>query len=267
MDIVTLALLYFFGALFAGLALGFVVGKLTRFELGLGVGLLLPGVVALWFAAQCLLQYQLFTAADAHGEDGLVTAIENVPVAGGTEEQPLVQYKHRDETLTLHGPRASGWSVGDRVRVIETDDASSPLRVAKPSDLRGGAIAMMLFGTFPASLAVFFLSEGFAGGDGSENPGATEPVDAAVSPRRQRLLREYVVALNLLMFAGIVWIGYGSGSLEQRFVTGFGMVALGMFCYAIWGLFAPGTNRRWSLGMLILAINFAVWAFALHLLM
>lgn len=266
MGIVTLALLYFFAALIAGLVLGFLVAKLTRFELGLGVGLLLPGVVALWFAAQCLMAYRIFTDEHTLGGEGIVITVEDVAVAGGTQEQPVVEYKRGEQTLTLHGPRASGWNRGDHVRVVETGNPSTPYRIEKPSELRGGAIAMLLFGTFPATLALFFLAEGLAGRSGEEEEPATL-ANTPPSPRRMQLLREYVVALNLLIFAGILWVGYGRGSLEQRFVAGFGMVALGLFCYAIWGLFAPTINRRWSFGMLILSINFAVWSFALHLLM
>ena len=66
MELTTAAQLWFFAALFGGLILGAGIGRLTRFDLGMAIGLLLPGIVALSFSAQCAIQYRAFTT-DAPG--------------------------------------------------------------------------------------------------------------------------------------------------------------------------------------------------------
>jgi hypothetical protein len=48
-DLATRWLLYFFGFLAVGAAVGFLVARISTFELGSGVGLALPGLVSLSF--------------------------------------------------------------------------------------------------------------------------------------------------------------------------------------------------------------------------
>jgi hypothetical protein len=54
MDLITVATLAFFGSLLAGGIVGWAVGRFCAFELALGIGLLVPGLVALTFSTRCL---------------------------------------------------------------------------------------------------------------------------------------------------------------------------------------------------------------------
>jgi len=49
-------------------------------------------------------------------------------------------------------------------------------------------------------------------------------------------------------------------------IIGSGFVTASLGTSAIWGTFDPRVNSSWCFGMLVLAVNFGVWAFALHLL-
>src|ERR1043166_959959 len=95
MDIISTAMLAFFGSAFAGGLVGWLVGRFSSFELGLGIGLLIPGIVALYFAAQCLLDYRQFSAPQSGKADGEVIEIEERAVnqAGSvTQPVPVVRF-------------------------------------------------------------------------------------------------------------------------------------------------------------------------------
>src|SRR5262245_60739539 len=92
MDIVSVAVLAFFGACAAGGLVGWLVGYFSRFEIGLGTGLLVPGVVALGFALHCLGEYQEFSAPGPHRVEGEIISIEEIPIAGGTQPAPKVRF-------------------------------------------------------------------------------------------------------------------------------------------------------------------------------
>jgi len=282
MDLGTLAILAMFGAFAIGGIVGFLIGKLTHFELGLGAGLLVPGAVCLWFATQALIEYRAFLHAGANAAWGEVTAIEERAVnkAGDiVQPVPVIRFTAPDRTQhQVYGPASGSYKVGDAVSVIY--DAGDPARsrVGKLSELRGVAIAMMLFGTFPASLGPWFM---FGFRPSSERAPQSKRA-SATSKRKESATRIAVnpvtetamgkkdrIVLTLLFFSmlgAILWIVYGRGELEQRFVQGFAGVALALFGYAIWGVSSNRTNAVWSSGVAILGLNFGVWAFALHLL-
>ncbi len=270
MSLVTAATLWMFGALFAGCLFGFLVGKLTRFEVGLGAGLLVPGVVCLWFAAQCLIEYRAFQHAGPNGAWGEVTAVEDRPVnAAGdiTQPVPVIRFTAPDDSVhTIRGPGSSGFKVGDAVSVIYDPSDPERSRIGKLSELRGGAIAMLLFGTFPFSFGLWFLYA-YARGSSERTMGAKrkdeKPPPVTAQPRSGKLVP---ALLFIAMFCGTIWIGVGVGELEQRFVQGFGVVGLALVGYAVWGAASRRANSIWSVGVAVLGINFGVWAFALHLL-
>jgi hypothetical protein len=266
MDLVTAATLGFFGALLAGGLVGALVGHFSRFELGLGTGLLIPGAVALWFSWHCLVDYRAFTAAGPNAVSGEVIEIENRPVnqAGDIAQPvPVVRFIAPDgSTHTMRGPASGGLKPGERVSVIFDPADPERSRVGKPSQLRGGAIAMMLFGTFPMTTGLWFV-HAYAFGRRDDAVAAAE---RQVSALRARILQGALIGLNLLIFAGILWIGVSPSKLEQAFVEGFGTVAAALAGYAVWGAFSPRASASWCFGMIVLSVNFGAWAFALHLL-
>lgn len=265
MDLVAAATLGFFGALVAGGLVGALVGYFTRIELGLGTGLLIPGAVGLWFAWHCLVDYRAFAEAGPNAVSGVVVEVKDYPVnqAGNiTRPVPLVRFIAPDgSTHTVSGPASGGLEPGEKVSVIYDPAVPERSRVGQPSQLRGGAIAMMLFGTFPLTAGLWFVHAYAFGRKDDAVAAAERPVSAL----HARMLQGTLVGLNLLIFAGILWIGV-PGKLEQGFVEGFGIVAAALAGYALWGVFSPRANASWCLGMVVLSVNFGIWAFALHLL-
>ena len=75
------------------------------------------------------------------------------------------------------------------------------------------------------------------------------------------------MALYCTMFGAIVWIGLGTDDLGTRFSQGFGIVAAALVGYAILGLVGRTGSSVWAFGVMILALNFGVWSWALHLLL
>lgn len=271
MDIVTLATLWFFGSALVGLVLGWLVGRGSSFALGLGVGLLIPGVVALAFSARCLLDYREFSSPRPTRVTGEVIAIEDRPVnADGTITQPapVVRFTAADGSdHTVRGPAAGGAHVGDRVTVIH--DAADPqrVRIGREDQLRGGAIAFMLFGSFPFSVGLWFVQsfllelQGRRARPSSARPAAPGPEHRQDSrrPRTQWL----TAGFNLMLVAGILWTGLGPGPLERSLTTGFAIVSAALWGHGFTGLIVPGADPGWRFGMFVLAANFSAWSLAL----
>ncbi|MGE0335920.1 MAG: hypothetical protein AB7Q76_11585 [Gammaproteobacteria bacterium] len=267
------AQLWFFCALFAGIAVGFVVGSLTQFEFGLAAGLLIPGAVAAWFAVQLLLEYRAFTAPGAGIRSGRVVDVRDVPVGDDvTAPEPVIEYvDSAGVRQTLAGPRSGGYEQGERVSVIPARGPLTPARAGQPGQLRGGAIAMMLFATFPLSLGAWFMAAPLL--DRAERPparrsrGQSRSPAAATARRAPSSWRRQAYWLCFVaMFCGVLWVAWGRGELIVLFHQGFGAVAGGLVCYGALALTDPRVPRATACGMLVLAVNFGVWALALWLL-
>jgi hypothetical protein len=268
MDIISTAMLAFFGSAFAGGLVGWLVGRFSSFELGLGIGLLIPGIVALYFAAQCLLDYRQFSAPQSGKADGEVIEIEERAVnqAGSvTQPVPVVRFTAANAAVhTVRGPGASGWKVGEQVTVLY--DAADPqrARVGQPSQLRGGAIAFMLFGTFPFSLGLWFAHSHIHQHRQKRLP--TQLKSGAAPGPRSALTGQLTLLFNLLLVAGILIPAISNKDVALAIADGFGVVAVALLGHGINGLFNPQTDASWCFGMLVLAVNFGVWVAALRLL-
>ena len=292
----TASQLWFFAALAVGGLLGWLVGALTRFAFGLGVGLLIPGVVAASFALQLLQEFRLFTADSPSLRDGRVVRVDEVAVGGGTTPSPLIEYlDEHGRWVQIAGPQAGAFSVNDRVRVLPARMPPDAPRVARPSQLRGAAIAMLLFGTFPLSLGVWFCCLGVtehrearqqgqvrqrARGRGEARREKREAqrdiapdraADALGEPADERRPRvgarsTAIATLNALLLCAIAWPVVSNGSIMARLTAGFGAVAVTLVVYGVYGVIALNASRLWALGMVVLGVNFAVWAWALVLI-
>lgn len=259
LDLVTRWTLWFFGSLAIGGAVGFLVAKLSTFELGLGVGLLIPGLVSLSFTLGFVQAYREL-AYDPRRLVGTVVAVEDRAVnASGSITAPvaIVEYATRDGVRRrVDGPRSSSLKVDDEVAMVPRLGTPSGFRIGLPREMRGGAIASMLFGTFPFSAGVFFLVSALAG---------------ELTPRKEqrriaRQERAYLNwAANVLMVSGILATPFFSGPVEQAIMLGFGVVSLGLWLHVASAV-RVGRDVRFTLGLGVLAINFSVWVVALWFL-
>jgi hypothetical protein len=122
--------------------------------------------------------------------------------------------------------------------------------------MQGGAIASMLFGTFPFSAGVFFLVSALAGERSAR--------DEHLGIERQE--RSYVtVAANLLMACGVLATPFFSEPVEHAIMLGFGVVSVGLWAHVVQG-FRAGRDVRWTLGVGVVAIDFSAWVVALWFL-
>jgi len=282
-DITSVALLAMFGSAFVGGLIGLVVGKLTRFEVGLIVGLLVFGGTTLAYAWKCFDEYRSFTTAGANALWGEVIKIIDKPSneSGSiTSPAPVIRFAAPDgTTYVIEGPTASSAKVGEHINVIFDPARPEHSRVGIISDLRGGAIALLLFGTFPVSFAVLQIASLIEAARSSRlgAPGAARRKDrrahedtvrssARRAGSRNRFRDASAKILFAALFCSIVWIGMDGAPLVDRFVQGFAGVTASLVGYALWGAYAVRLGLAWTVGLLMLALNFGVWAFALHLL-
>jgi hypothetical protein len=279
MDLVSLALLSIFAAAAAGGALGFVVGRWSRFEIGLALGLLVFGAIAAAFAARLYLEYRDFAHAGANAAWGEVIAIEDEPAnASGsiTSPVPVIRFTGPDNvTHVIRGPSSGSAQVGSHVNVVYDPADPKRSRVGQVSELRGAAIALLLFGTFPLSFGCWLLFA-TALDARAQTPGRNLPRRAGSGPARApaaagtqggRMRMPTLVVLNVGLACAILWIGLAPGDLQRNFVQGFSAIALLCAAYAVWGWAASNLAAAWSAGLLALSANFAVWAFALYQLL
>lgn len=272
MDSVSSAFLWFFGALFGGALLGALIGRFTSFAVGMAVGLLIPGILGVTYAVQFFVAHKAFSAPAPNKVMGEVIAIEDRPIneSGSiTQPTPVIRYLTREKTVhTVHGPGAASYKVGEHVTVLYDPDNPERVRIADVKELKGAAIAFMLFGTFPLSAGLFFLYSAVAEVLEKRIPQHPPriPASLTISPFRRRLLRELNWGFNLAMLGGILWIGYAPTEIERAFMMGFAIVACGTLGHAIKGLWDPAVGAQWSLGMFVIAANFGAFAVALWLL-
>lgn len=271
-----------FGSALAGGIIGFAIGKLTRFETGLMVGLFIFGGVTLAFSLKCYMGYQDFAHAGRDGLWGEVIEIIDKPSneSGSiTSPAPIIRFTGPDERVyTIEGPTASSAKVGAHVNVIFDREQPERSRVGQIGELRGAAIAMMLFGTFPTSFAMMILLNMIhhalttpdrtpatrAGRSRREVPRSANktkpPIGGKVRGHRA------TVFLAAGMVCSLLWIGLEGESLLRRFAQGFSGIAATLLAYSIWAGFIARLGFESALGVFTLALNFGVWAFALFLL-
>lgn len=283
-DITSVALLSMFGSAIAGGLVGMLVGRFTRFEAGMAVGLLIFGGVTLTFAWKCFGDYRAFVTAGANGLWGEVVKVIDKPSNDSgsiTSPAPIVKIEAPDGNVYfIEGPTASGAKVGEHLNVIFDRERPERSRIGNVSELRGGAIALMLFGTFPTSFAFLMIASVIeevrsqrrisVSGARQTKRGESRSSSEVQSPLRNGGRSRFgAIPLSILfatLFCSIVWIGMTGAPLLDRFMQGFVGITASLVGYAIWGWVAGGVGFMWSFGMLLLALNFGVWAFALHLL-
>lgn len=259
LDLVTRWTLWFFGSLALGGAVGFVVAKLSSFELGLGVGLLIPGLVSLSFALGFVQAYREL-AYDPRRLVGTVVAVEDRAVnESGSITAPvaIVEYTSADGARRrLDGPRSSSLQAGDEVAMVPRIGTPSGFRIGRTREMQGGAIASMLFGTFPFSAGLFFLVSALAG----------ELTPRQEQRRIDRQGRSYLNwAANGLIFCGILAAPLFSDPVEHAIMLAFGVVSLGLWLHVV-NAARVGRDVRFTLGIGVIAINFSAWVVALWFL-
>lgn len=260
LDLASTWMLAFFGACAAGGVVGFLLSKGIDFEFGLGAGLLIPGIVSLYFTFQFVGESLAFRD-DPSRTTGKVVAIEDRAAnASGSVTTPvaIVEFAARDgATQRVESKGGSGLRVDEEVSVVYEPGHPERARVAQPSELFGGAIASALFGTFPTSAGLFFLLGWMS--DQWPRKQTRKQVERAED------LSRGIVAGNLLIFGGLVGAGFWNGSVAEQIEIAFGVASLGLWIYV-----ADGVWRRraakWTLAMGVLAVNFSAWTVALWLL-
>ncbi|RIL05154.1 MAG: hypothetical protein DCC71_11470 [Proteobacteria bacterium] len=264
-DLATQWTLGFFAACAAGGGVGLVVGKLSRFEVGLGVGLLVAGAFSLAYVPRFHAAYVDFTKHPLRA-DGVVVAVEDRPAnAAGDVTSPVAVVEYATSggrTLRADSRAASGLKIGDAVVVVPHAGGAA---IGQPEQMKGGAIAALLFGTFPFSGGLFFLANALVGARDARK-GAAELRRA--EKRGARASRTTYVA-NAVLFGGfagpVTWTLATGAPVAYGLLLAFGGASLGLWLHV-----ADGVRSRrhpsWTLGVAVVALNFSVWVLALWLL-
>lgn len=259
LDLVARWTLWFFGACFAGMVLGFAVGKLSRFELGLGVGLLVAGVTSLSFTPRFLLEHRELTTSPWR-TDGVVVAVEDRAVdAEGDVTTPVavVEFFVDGVAWRIDSQGGTSLAAGDAATVVHPGGDPRRARVGLPDEMLGGVIASALFGIFPFSAGLFFLITSLL---------PERAPDARSRARGARQERSYANWLaNLTMFAGITSPLVTRGYVIDQIAIAFGVTSLGMWLHVANGI-RMRADPRWTLGIGVVALNFSVWVLVLALL-
>jgi hypothetical protein len=257
LDLVASWLLAFFGTCAVGGLVGWLVARLSTSEHGLGVGLLLPGLVSLAFAARFAVEHHDFTHAPSRTH-GRVVAVEARAVsASGNVTTPVAVVEFTDaggQRRHTDSAGGSSWHAGDAVTVVYPPQAPWLARVGRPQELAGGAIAAMLFGVFPASAGTFFLASALVA--------RRQPREPDLSVRRRRLATFLTIAGNVTTMGGILYGGLASFPVQLALLYVFGLAALGLWLHVLGGLVAA-RDPRWTLGAGVVAVNFTAFSLAL----
>ncbi len=260
-DLASAFVLAFFGVCAVGGIVGFLLAKLLGFEFGLGVGLLIPGVVSLGFTAAFVTEFRDFRDNPSRAK-GVVVAVEDRAVnESGDITTPIAVAEFITQDGATHRAESKGGSglhTGDEVIVVYPAGAPARGKVGRLNTFFGGAIASMLFGTFPTSAAIFFLVSWFE--DKRQRTPTRREAERASKPT------QLTPIANLMMVGGLVGAGFWSGSVLQQIMVAFGAVSLGLWVHVVDGVLMR-RDLRWTLGMGVLAINFSAWVLALWLLM
>ena len=260
LDLASTWTLSFFGACAAGGLLGFLLAKLIDFEFGLGVGLLIPGIVSLYFTFQFATEYLAFRD-DPSRATGRVVAVENRPAnASGDITTPIaiVEFAASDgATYRAESRGGSGLHAGDEVVVVYRSWSPAHAVVGVPDELFGGAVASGLFGTFPASAGLFFL----LGWISDQWPRKRTHAEVERARGASRLL----TVANLLMLGGLFGAGLWTGTVAEQIGIAFGVASIGLWIYVVDGVWRR-RDPKWTLGAGVLAVNFSAWVVALWLL-
>jgi hypothetical protein len=249
-DLASQFVLSLFGGFAAGGLLGWLTGRFTRFEPALGVGLLVPGLVSALFAVRFALAWHELETSPTRAP-GLVVAVEPRPLGSGTTPVAVVEYQHAGGTRRAESGGGTSLRPGDRVVVVA---GAVPPRVGVPDEMRGGAIAALLFATFPLAAAVFFLAHALP--ERRRDPDARARAD---TPSRLTPIANAAILVALL--AGAL-LGSAGRAVELALGIAFGGASLGLWLHVADGLLRR-RHRQWTLGMGVLAVNFSVWTLAL----
>lgn len=255
-DLVSLFVLSLFGAFAAGGGLGWLIGRWASFETALGVGLLLPGLVMSGFFVTFVLEHHTFTRDPARVE-GRVLRIEDRELGEGTSPVAVVEFETADGARhEVDSGAGTSLRPGDAVVILPNERAPDQSRVGAPDELQGGAIAALLFSTFPLSASVFFLLGPYLAR--RHRPTPLSPKKAAVAAW---LMRAAHLAFVLSFLAAGLW----EGNTEDRLRLLFAVSSMGLWLYVAEGLWTK-RNPQWILNVGVIAVNFTVWVVVLGIL-
>lgn len=261
MDLATSWTLAFFGACVVGGLVGVLFGRLFGFECGIGVGLLIPGLVSLSYVPRFAIDYRALRD-DPRRTIGTVVAVEDRPVnAAGDITTPvaIVEYEVDGRRHRIESASASGLHVDDTLTVVPDPARPARSRMGKPDQRLGGAIASMLFGTFPFSAGIYFLACLAVEGRRDDPRRRRPPPRAAMPATRATWIA------NVLIFASILAGGAWPGDVWQSLLIAFGGASLGLWLHVAEGVHM-GRAVGWWLGVAVIAVNFSAWVAALWLI-
>lgn len=291
-EIVTQAVLLLWGGIFAGLAVGGLLGWRAGFQWGLGVGCLLIGVGGLAGASH--LGWHRWQALDGTiATSGVLMDFVNETVreSGGrrvTVRSPVVRFVAEDGTehrvKGLGGSRGSA-SPGDPVPVRYRPEDPAQALVADAQNLWAGVWGLGMFGIVPLLVGIAAIPRRVA--ETSPAPGRVRPrgksavragkaasrastlatPDTPIAPlsaSQQRILRWSMRGGHLFLVSSFIVGGLFGDHVGHAVAACFTMVAA---AFVLYGIASGIRNGTWHAGVttVMAAIVFLLFAVGLWL--
>ena len=262
------AILTFFGAVFLGLAVGGLIGRLTRFEAGMAVGLLIMAVGGLTGAVRLTL-INLENARDTIVVTGkLVDYVSDTStttdLSGRTSSMrsygPLVEFVAADgKTYRVKGLGSSNQSLNIGTAVPVRYPPADPAKavIADFQNQWAGVFALALFGGFPLLAGLFFMFREI--GRASSRTDDRHPASAWsvwCESRGKRIAGYLNLIAALGFFGAILFAGFTDG--ERVIGFAFIGVAAAVSLYAVSFLIS---NGGWQTVFICLIIAVVFGAF------
>jgi hypothetical protein len=270
--IIIQALLTFWGCVFAGLAVGGLVGWLKNFNWGIASGCLIIGAGGLAGAAWLgWHQYQLL--AGTQRTEGVLVEFVTVTSTDGegrrtSTQAPVVRFKAGDgQTYRVQGLGSSQAQrdPGDAVGIRYRPDDPQRAVIDDFQNQWGGVWALALFGLFPTMFGTYFL--GLQVRESREARFAATrkppPVKTFRLPPEKRawLLQKLTIVANVVFLSGFLVAMFAPLELLKALGLGFSIIGAGSLLHCVAQGYAPAPD--WSARgiFLIVGLGFILFGF------
>ena len=270
--IIIQALLTFWGGVFAGLAVGGLVGWLKNFNWGIASGCLIIGVGGLAGAAW-LGWHQYHRLAGTQQVQGVLVEFVTVESTDGQgrstrSRAPVVRFKAGDgQTHRVQGLGGSQGhrAPGDAVAVRYRPDAPQQAVIDDFQNQWGGVWALALFGLFPTLFGLYFL-----GLQRKETRDQQRVATRKAGPDRTfRLppetrawrLQKLTIVANVVLLAGFLVALFAPFELLKALGLGFAVIGSGCLLHFVAQGYAPAPDWSSRGIFLIVGLGFLLFGF------
>lgn len=270
--IIIQALLTFWGSVFAGLAIGGLVGWLKNFNWGIASGCLIIGAGGLAGAAW-LGWHQVQQLEGTQQAQGVLLEFVAVATTDGegrttTSRAPVVRFTARDGRAYRvqglggsQGERAPGDAVAVRYRPEDPQQAV----IDDFQNQWGGVWALALFGLFPTMFGLYFLGLQLKASRDQQRAAGRKPrpVPTFRLPPEKRAwrLQKLTIVANVVFLSGFLVAMFAPLELLKALGLGFAVIGSGSLLHCVAQGYAPAPDWSSRGIFLIVGLGFLLFGF------